>query len=139
MLHCISTRFSLYTLADRRTYNTRALSTLAIESFFSDLSKFEFSGLGAPKSTDIPKLISHIVHVNTTKHDPKRGFEFTTSTRDNYPCYIMELADDNTEENQLFRNHPFDKYPGLKKKKKNSCLYRSLKLLHEEYGVLGNT
>ena len=118
MLHCISTRFSLYILAERRSYNIRALSTLAIESFFSDLSKFEFSGLGAPKSTDIPKLISHIVHVNTTKHDPNRGFEFTTSTRDNYPCYMMELPDDNTQENQLFRNHPFDKDTGSRKKKK---------------------
>ena len=45
----------------------------------------------APKSVDIPKLITHIVHVNTTKHDPKCGFEFTMSTRDNYPCYLLSL------------------------------------------------
>ena len=47
--------------------------------------RYEFSGLGAPNAVDIPKLISHIVHLNTTKHDSKCGFEYTSSTRDNYP------------------------------------------------------
>ena len=86
-----------------------------MESFFSDLSKFELGGLGAPKVVDIPKLISHIVYLNTTKHDPKRGFEFTTSTRDNYPVYLMEYPDDNSDTNE-FKNHPFDKYRHIKKK-----------------------
>ena len=89
LMQSISTRFTLFHLSDTHSYNARAISTLAVESFFSDLNRFEFSGLGAPKSVDIPKLITHIVHVNTTKHDPKRGFEFTTSTRDNYPCYFL--------------------------------------------------
>ena len=84
ILHCISTRFTLFNLSSSKTYNSRSISTLAVESFFSDLSKFEFGGLGAPKAVDIPKLISHVVYLNTTKHDPKRGFEFTTSTRDSY-------------------------------------------------------
>ena len=87
-----------------------------MESFFSDLSKFEFGGLGAPKAVDIPKLISHVVYLNTMKHDPNRGFEFTTSTRDNYPVYLMEYAEDNSDTNE-FKNHPFDKYRPIKKKK----------------------
>ncbi|MCG8622193.1 MAG: hypothetical protein MJE68_09400, partial [Proteobacteria bacterium] len=87
LLHSISTRFSLYGMSKCNSYNTRAVSTLAVESFFSDLTRYEFSGLGAPKSVDILKLISHVVHINTTKHNPNRGFEFTTSTRDNYPVY----------------------------------------------------
>ena len=70
MLHSISTRFTLFTLSSTNSYNTCAISTLAVESFFSDLTRFEFSGLGAPKSVDIPKLITHIVHINSTKHDP---------------------------------------------------------------------
>ena len=89
LMQSISTRFSLIHLSSTHSYNARAISTLAVESFFSDLNRFEFSGLGAPKSVDIPKLITHIVHVNTTKHDPKHGFKFTTSTRDNYPCYLL--------------------------------------------------
>ena len=99
MLHTISTRFSLFGLSTNKSYNTRAISTLAVESFFSDLTRYEFSGLGAPKAVDIPKLISHVVHVNTTKHDPSRGFEFTTSTRDNYPTYLMEMDNSNSSIN----------------------------------------
>ena len=92
---------------------------LAIESFFSDLSRFKFGGLGAPKAVDIPKLISHVVYINTTKHDPKRGLEFTTSTRDNYPVYLMEYLEDKCDNND-FKNHPFDKYRNSKKKKPQS-------------------
>ena len=91
------------------------MSTLAIELFFSDLTRYEFSGLGAPKAVDIPKLISHIVHINTMKHDPLRGFEFTTSTRDNYPTYFMEL-DEGEMSYYDFKNHPFDKSRNRRKK-----------------------
>ena len=108
ILHCISTRFLLFVLSSKNAYNTRAVSTLAVESFFSDLTRYEFSGLGAPKAVDIPKLISHIVYINTIKHDPTRGFEFTTSTRDNYPTYFMEITDDQTNYYD-FKNHAFDK------------------------------
>ena len=74
-----------------------------------------FSGLGAPKSVDILKLITHIVHVNTTKHDPKGGFEFTTSTRDNYPSYL--LSSNVSFAGQVdFQTHPFDI-----KKTRTSC------------------
>ena len=34
ILHNISTRFSLFILASENSYNTRAISTLAVESFF---------------------------------------------------------------------------------------------------------
>ena len=71
------------------------------------LNRFEFSGLGAPKSVDIPKLIIHIVHVNTTKHDPKCGFKFTTSTRDNYPCYLLSSNAEFAGQVH-FKTHPFD-------------------------------
>ena len=107
LLHTISTRFSLYGLSSSQSYNTRSISTLAIESFFSDLTRYEFSGLGAPKAVDIPKLISHIVHINTTKHDPERGFEFTTSTRDNYPVVLMENSDNHAYVDN-FKSNNFD-------------------------------
>ena len=63
-MQSISTRFTLFHLSSTHSYNARAISTLAVESFFSDLNRFEFSGLGAPKLVDILKLITHIVHVN---------------------------------------------------------------------------
>ncbi|MCG8626595.1 MAG: hypothetical protein MJE68_31920, partial [Proteobacteria bacterium] len=38
LLHCISTRFSLFHISSKKSYNSHVISTLAIESFFSDLS-----------------------------------------------------------------------------------------------------
>ena len=78
-----------------------------MKASFSDLNRYEFSGLGSPKSVDIPKLLSHIVHVNTTKHNPNRGFEFVTSTRDNYPCYLMEM-EGNEDDGEVFASCAFD-------------------------------
>ena len=46
LLHCISMRFSLFCMLSTHSYNTRSISTLAVESFFSDLARYEFSGLG---------------------------------------------------------------------------------------------
>ena len=123
LMQSISTRFTLFQLSSMYSYNAGAISTLAVESFFSDLNRFEFSGLGAPRSVDIPKLITHIVHVNTTKHDPKRGFKFTTSTRDNYPCYL--LSSNVSFAGQMdFQTHPFDikKTRTSRKKKKKIIL-----------------
>ena len=119
LLHSISSRFSLFILAENNSYNTRAISTLAVESFFSDMTRYEFSGLGAPKATDIPKLISHVVQINSMKHNPDRGFEFTTGTRQSYPTYIMEV-DDSELSSYVFKNHPFDvsKKFGKPKRKK---------------------
>ena len=115
LLHCISTRFTLFCMSSTHSYNTRSISTLAIESFCSDLARYEFSGLGAPKAVDIPKLISHIVHLNMTKHDSERGFEYTTSTRDNYPEYLLE-SDVQNSDNNIFGSMAFD-VKGLKKSK----------------------
>ena len=89
---------------------------MAVESFFSDLTRYEFSGLGAPKAVDIPKLISHIGYVNTIKHDPQHGFEFTVSTRDNYPTYFMETDVSNVDA-ITFSNHPFDISHGRRNRK----------------------
>ena len=53
------------------------------------------------------------------KHDPKRGFEFTTSTRDNYPVYLMEYPEDDSDKHE-FKNHLFDKYRHILKKRAKS-------------------
>ena len=118
LLHTISTRFSLlFGLSASNAYNTRSISTLAVKSFFSDLIRFEFSGLGAPKAVDIPKLISHVVHINSLKHNPDRGFEFTTSTHDNYPTILMDVDDSNYSDS-IFKLHNFDVKTDQKNKNK---------------------
>ena len=93
ILITISSRFTLYSIAQLGSYNHHAISTLGIESFFSDLTRMEFSRLGTPKSCDIPKLISHLVELNRVKHDPDRGFEFNITKDTVYPYYLMEDAD----------------------------------------------
>ena len=136
LMQSISTRFTLFHLSSTYSYNARAISTPAVESFFSDLNWFKFSGLGAPKSVDIPKLITHIVHVNTTKHDPKCGFEFTTSTRDNYPCYL--LSSNFSCAGQVdFQTHPFDIKKTLtsRKKKKQFVLSKPKQITRGSHGI----
>ena len=93
ILITISSCFTLYSIAQLGSYNHHAISTLGIESFFSDLTRMEFSGLGTPKSCDIPKLILHLVELNRVKHDPDRGFEFNITKDTVYPYYLMEDAD----------------------------------------------
>ena len=122
LLHSISMKFSLFQLSSNACYNSRAISTLAVESFFSDLLQFEFGGLGAPKAVDIPKLISHVIHINTTKHDPEHGFEFVTMTRDNYPVCLMEENNDDIP-GTILKNHSFDSHRNRKK-------YKSKKWFH---------
>ena len=63
---------AMYKMCKDNTYNQRSLSTLAVENFFGDLTSMEFSGLGCPKSTDIRKLMGHIIQLNKHRLDPTR-------------------------------------------------------------------
>lgn len=86
-----SARFLLYFL--NSGYNQRSISTLDVESFFSDLTRSEFTGLGMPKAVDVPKLISRTVKLNAIKHSADRGFEFHTSSKLKYPYHEMQAVD----------------------------------------------
>ena len=67
----ISTRLQIFALSNM-PINQRSISTVGIESFFSELTSMEFSGLGCPKAVDIPRLISHVTELNSIRHDPNR-------------------------------------------------------------------
>ena len=71
ILQNISTRMQLFHFADK-PINQRSISTLAIESFFSELMQMEFTGIGCPKSVDIPHLITYVTSMNNIHHDPER-------------------------------------------------------------------
>ena len=71
ILQGISTRMALYATSEL-PINQRSISTLAVESFFSELTRMEFTGLGCPKSVDIPRLITHVTELNNIRHDPNR-------------------------------------------------------------------
>ena len=74
--------------------------------------------------------------MNTTKHDPKRGFKFTTSMRDNYPCYL--LSSNLTFAGQVhFHAHPFDikKTHTPRKKKKQFVLLNPKQIIRGGHGI----
>ena len=72
ILQNITLRFAFYRLAKGNRYNHRALSTLPVENFFGELSAMEFSRLGCPKSTDIMRLMGHVIQLIAHRLDPNR-------------------------------------------------------------------
>ena len=89
----ISTRMQIFALSPTPV-NQRSISTLSIESFFSELTNMEFSGLGCPKAIDIPRLISHVTELNNIRHELDRGFSFNTTNRAAYPYHTLEKPQD---------------------------------------------
>ena len=74
--------------------NQRSVSTLAVESFFSDFTNMEFSGIRCPKAVDIPRLIAHVTQLNTIHHNKARGFVFSTTNRGVYAIDTLEPLED---------------------------------------------
>ena len=68
----ISTRICLYHLSKQKTYNHRSVSTLAVESLFSDLASLAANINGVPMATNIPKHISRMTLLNADKNDPSK-------------------------------------------------------------------
>ena len=72
ILQNITLRFAVYKLSKFGTYNQHLLSTLCVENFFGDLTSMEFGRLRCPKSMDIPRLMSHIIQLNSDRLNPTR-------------------------------------------------------------------
>ena len=70
--HNVATRIQLYWLSKNKTYNHRAISTLAVESFFSDLASLATNNSGIPFSADIPHYLAKVTQMNSIKHDPTK-------------------------------------------------------------------
>ena len=66
LLQICSTRIYLYALAVDKTYNSRGISTLQSESYFSDVKRLDKDGY--PKGPMIHKLIGKSATVNAYKH-----------------------------------------------------------------------
>ena len=72
ILHNSSLRITLYHLSKQKTYNQRAVSTLSVESFFSDLSALARSNSGIPLTANIPRYLAKVTQMNNIKHDPTK-------------------------------------------------------------------
>ena len=64
ILQNISTRIQLYHLLENKTYNHRAISTLAVESMFSTLATLCPNSCGIPLSAKIPRYIAKVTQFN---------------------------------------------------------------------------
>ena len=72
IMHNVSTRIHLYHLSKVHTYNHRSVSTLAVESLFSDLATLASNSNGVPMAANIPKHILRMTLLNTAKNDPTK-------------------------------------------------------------------
>ena len=114
ILQCISTCIFLYKFSIQNNYNTRSVSTLANESFFSDLTRMDQNGCYYPKACNIESIMGRVVTLNYFKHKPEKHFHLTTTTHGTYPVHHLEAdAQDlqtQTSENvdTIFRNNFFD-------------------------------
>ena len=78
-------------------FNQCSISKIGIESFFSELTSIEFSGLGCPKAVDILQLISHVTELNAIHHDTDHGFVFNTTNRGAYPYHTLQPPADRNQ------------------------------------------
>ena len=72
IMHNISSRLHLYHLSEAKTYNHRSVSTLAVESLFSDLASLAANTNGVPMATNIAKHISRMTLLNVAKNNPSK-------------------------------------------------------------------
>ena len=90
ILQCISTCIFLYKFSIENNYNTRSVSTLANESFFSDLTRMDRNGCYYPKACNIESIMGRVVTLNHFKHKPEKHFHLTTTMHGTYPVHHLE-------------------------------------------------
>ena len=72
LIQNVSTRIQLYQLSANKTYNQRAVSTLAVENLFSTLSSLADSTSGIPLAANIPRYVSRMTQLNSIKQNPTK-------------------------------------------------------------------
>ena len=86
ILQNISTRIQLYQFAKGATYNSRAVSTLANESFFSDLVQLEKEGKGYPKACNVGRVMGQVVLLNHYKHKCAKNYSIGATKNESTQC-----------------------------------------------------
>ena len=69
-LHNIDSNLQLYSIVKGGSYNARAISSLANETFFGEMSEHEQTHLGCPKAIHCPRLISNVTEIMHYRHNP---------------------------------------------------------------------
>ena len=109
LLQNICTRMQLYMYANNRTYNCQAISTLANESFFSNLGRLDKESHAYPKACNISKIFGCVVTLNFYKHMPDENWFLTAMHKGTYPEHLAEhYTKDLSEQEGFYWNHFFD-------------------------------
>ena len=124
ILNNCSARVSLYKETQRKTYNQRALSTLAVESFFSSLTSC--SPTGCPRAVQMSTLMKEITYLNKVKHNPDKGFHYITSNARSYTAHCADFTAGHSphagcthDEPCHFKCHEFDQIPHNRRKERS--------------------
>ena len=68
----INTHLQLYGIVKGGAYNVRAVTSLANETFFGEMSDLEQTNLGCPKATQCLRLISTVTEHSHYRHNPQK-------------------------------------------------------------------
>jgi hypothetical protein len=137
----IATRIQLYSICRAGTYNHRAVSSLAVENFFSTLANT--SPTGCPRASDIPSAMGQIVALNHYKHldSNELGFHYQTASKLTYDVHILDkhlpaMDEDSGENTSLWKNHAFDACCVKSKKYEKGSFAHDLKPLKGDLAPL---
>lgn len=108
----ISMRLNMYRSLkeEQKSFNNRAWSTLASESYFSTVTSY--SPMGCPRANQVSKIIADTLRLNSLKHKPEKGFHYYSTARfqTTYPIHPA-LSDDEevpASDSEFFPSHAFD-------------------------------
>ena len=90
ILQMISTRIQLYTYSRDNTYNARAVSTLANESFFADLVRYDKESHGYPKGSNVSRVFGRVVLINYFKHKCDKNYVLSAMIKGKYDIKLAE-------------------------------------------------
>ena len=137
LLQNICTQIQLHSIAHNNTYNSRAISTLVNESFFSDLVRMDKESCSYPKACNVPKIFGRVVTLNYYKHLPDKNWFLTAMHKGTYPEHLAEYnAMDIKEQDGHYVNH-FFYYPNECDSQQCRCydISRGTQPLHFSDGI----
>ena len=116
ILQMISTRIQLYNYSQDKTYNARAVSMLANESFFANLVCLDKESHGYPKGPNVSRVFGRVVLLNHFKHKRDKNYVLSATIKCKYDIKLadedcLKYANETIQHHDgLFKNHFFD-YP----------------------------
>ena len=92
LLQNICTCIQLYNIAHNDTYNNRAISTLANESFFSDMGRMDKESRTYPKACNIPKIFGRVVTLNYFKTHARENLVLNHNSQGYIPRTFSRIS-----------------------------------------------